>query len=180
MKLEYTVNKVNLVAGLTYFGLNTRKSKIFRFISFYVYPVIFAFIAFTEFQKNGFSMPAIFMMAGVIFLPLYQLFFKKLRFKSYFEKYVDKKLEFALGKQEVLEVEGSFIKSQNSMGESKLSLDALKSLTEVKEYYFLKVKNETFFVLPKEELNDFELNNFIEKILERTDIPVIQDPKWKL
>lgn len=180
MKLEYTVNEEGLVSCLVFYGLNTKKSKIYRVLSFTLFPAWMAFLAYDSFSKHGFS--TVFWVATVVglFLPVYQLFFKKRRFATYYKKYVNEKFAFALNKMESLEIEDTCFKLENPMGKGEVNLSTIEFIDEVKNFYFIKLKNQTNLVLPKQQLNEFEINRMIDKILEKREIRIGQDLKWEL
>lgn len=107
-----------------------------------------------------------------IFLLTYAFFIKTWLLKRHYGKYIDENLKRSFNKKTSIAIgEGDYIKSFSALGEGKFKIEVLKDITEYANYIFIKLENGAFFILPKEKINDFELNAFIDKIKSKVDIP---------
>jgi hypothetical protein len=118
----------------------------------------------------GFVMLAV-AVATYLFYPRYH----RWRLKSHFLKYSKKNYGSQFGQEESLETKIDHIISKNIAGEGKVKSTELESLTEIADYYFLKMKNGSSIILPKRDIKE---EKELVKELKKMGVPLIQELEW--
>ncbi len=90
--------------------------------------------------------------------------YHKWRLKKHFEKYSKKNYGTHFGQEESLETHTDYLVSKNISGEGKIDKSELEALTEIGDYFFLKMKNGSSIIIPKRFLkNPSDIENEIRK-----------------
>jgi hypothetical protein len=101
--------------------------------------------------------------------------YHKWRLKSHFLKFSKKNYGSQFGQEESLETKGDHIISKNIAGEGKVNARELESLIEIKEHYFLKMKNGSSIILPKRDILE---TKELKKDLKKMGVKMIKDLDW--
>lgn len=141
--------------------------------------MLFGWLSGQEFDKGDMTMGLFYLITGV-FLVTYILFIGKYLVKNRLMKMARSTHIDSFNTKEMVAVKEDVIYLKSVAGETLLNMGWLKEILEVADYFFIVTKNTSGIILPKNQLNDFEVNSFIEKILDKVDIPLTQDLKWKL
>ena len=177
MTLEFALEREDY---LNLYISQVKKGKVIYVLAIIIGTIslILGMLDFIESNDFGEMLP---LVPSGIFLLSYAFFLKTWLLKRHYGKYIDENLTSSLGKTTSLTIgEGEYIHSVSSLGEGKIKLEVLKEIIEYSNYIFLKIETGAFFILPKEKINDFELNAFIDKIKEKVDIPHSIDLKRTL
>jgi hypothetical protein len=101
--------------------------------------------------------------------------FHRWRLKQHFKQYSKKNYGNHFGQDEVLEIHSNYIISKNIAGEGKVLASELDLLTEIPDYYFLKMKNGSSIILPKRNIQEGEK---LKKELKKLEVPLQQQLNW--
>jgi hypothetical protein len=124
---------------------------------------------------TGSKIAGIFMLVISILTYLFYPRYHRWRLKSHFKKYSKKNYGSQFGQEESLETKTDHIISKNIAGEGKVLTSELENLTEINDYFFLKMKNGSSIILPKRDLsNEKDLVNELKTMR----VPLIQELNW--
>jgi hypothetical protein len=63
--------------------------------------------------------------------------------------------------------------------ETKLKFNEVIQITEINDYYFLGLKNESAIIIPKLKVDYFSLLKFMNRLTEKTNVTIYKNLSWK-
>ena len=167
MTLGYTIEKKDFVALMAYESINNQ-----RFNPTIATGIIFVFFALVS-LINGESFIAVSCVVSVLLIILgFNHFYSKGKFSSRINSKIES-TKSALFNEKIkltFETDDSIV-VETKFGVSKFNSLAFSELLEIENYIFLRFKTGEYTILPKEKINDFQLNAFIDKIKNKVDLP---------
>ncbi|MFA7273904.1 MAG: YcxB family protein [Crocinitomicaceae bacterium] len=134
-----------------------------------------AFLLTINLFVTGSQIAGLVMLVVAIFTYIFYPRFHRWRLKLHFTKYSKKNYGNHFGQDEVLEIHSNYIISKNIAGEGKVLASELDLLTEIPDYYFLKMKNGSSIILPKRDIQEGEK---LKKELKKLGVPLQQQLNW--
>ena len=181
MKLEYSLDKNDILENHLYIiskmkQLNKDKKELFIFIT-----SLLVLIDVVVFYKKKYFDFYIFIIITLLFI----VFHKKL-INSYYKFYTIWKVK------RLIKINPNFIGvkyieffEQGNISIEKqniIDITQVNSINEIKEYYFIRLKNKTSIIIPKAKItsnNKNEVNQFLKQLSENLNIEYIKELDWK-
>jgi hypothetical protein len=124
---------------------------------------------------TGSKIAAVFMLAISIMTYVFYPRYHRWRLKSHFKKYSKKNYGSQFGQEENLETQSDYVISKNIAGEGKVLSSELYDLTEIRDHFFLKMKNGSSIILPKRDIKE---EKGLVKEFKKMGVPLIQELDW--
>ncbi|HIP46557.1 MAG TPA: hypothetical protein EYG95_03250 [Campylobacterales bacterium] len=80
--------------------------------------------------------------------------FDKWQYKKHYAKHIDEHYTKRLEQENIIDFQEDWILASSEEGEGKIKYDALLTLHELKEYYFLSLSSGSSFIVPKKDVED--------------------------
>ncbi|WP_312090780.1 YcxB family protein [Chryseobacterium sp.] len=178
MNLNLSLNKEDFLEYHLFTASRSKtiiKQKRKNFIWVFAAIIIFGFNLYNN-SDNGliYFIPAcIIILIGIYFL-------QKWQYKSYYNKFIKENYKEKIGLKTNLIFENDELITKNSIAESKINYNSFKEISEIKDYYFLKLKTEESFIIPKNKIeNQEEFNKFISLMKTKYNVEEYVNLNWK-
>lgn len=168
MILEFQLEKRDYLASLMYQTLKKQKKAHKAILMFFAAALICIGFLPILFQDEQMS-TSIFIITG-LYLLFSQFYLKPKLLERRFRKYIEDNVPEIFKKNIRISLDNNHIVEETFIGISKFNFEGVKELIEVNNYLFLQLKNGGSIIFPKERINDFELNAFIDKIKAKVDV----------
>lgn len=164
---EYTLSKEDFVAHLK--SITSSHIKERKGYNKILMPVILiGFSAYLFWQESYLS--ASMTLCFAIFYWLLYNGKLNILFKNRYDALVEKTYKDLLGTQTKVYVEQDKIVRVNPFHHSYFKFSAVQKIIEDKSYCFITFKDANTIILPKDKLNDFEINAFVEMLKEKSGL----------
>jgi hypothetical protein len=142
-------------------------------------PIVYLILGLFLFVFADKVFALIFFGIGAAWYFLYPSFMRK-RYLKHFERYVDENLKNRFGKHVSLIFGEEYIDTIDYMGESKLKINEITEVNEIKSYIYLKFSSGESLIIPKIIINQKnEFNNWIKNLVQKLKIQHNLDLNWK-
>ena len=91
-------------------------------------------------------------------------------FENRYHQLVDKSYHYLIGTKTKVYLEQGKVIRVNPFHHSYFTIAGISKIEEDKDYCFITFKDANAIILPKQKLNDFEVNAFVEMLKEKTGI----------
>ncbi|WP_248722313.1 YcxB family protein [Seonamhaeicola sp. ML3] len=175
MKLEYTLDEDDFIQYHLFVASNSESIKKRRLIMRFLIPSIYLVFAFLEYSKGKTTLSIIFLVLSIIWFILYPIY-TKYRYRKHYIKSVNNNYKNSFFKPIKLEVTSDLIITEDFTGETKTKISEIKSLTEIKETFFLNITTNASIIIPKRGIKN--INHFKEEFVKLA-IPIENKLNWK-
>jgi hypothetical protein len=142
-------------------------------------PIVYLILGLILFLFADKIFALIFIGIGAAWYFLYPYYMRK-RYLKHFERYVDENLKNRFGKPVTLNFGEEFIDTIDYMGESKLKINEITEVNEIRSYIFLKFSSGESLIIPKNIINQKnEFTDWILNLIEKLKIKHNIDLNWK-
>ena len=164
MNLNYSLNEEDYLKYQLYTASKSKNIIKQKRRSFII--VLIAFIFFgVNIYNNDKSGLWFFIPICCIILILYP-FLLKWRYKSHYKKFIKENYKERIGLISNYNFEAETLNIKNSLGESKINYESFEQINETNDYYYLKLKTEESFIIPKNQILSIEKFKKILDILK--------------
>ncbi|MFC4687697.1 YcxB family protein [Epilithonimonas pallida] len=144
---------------------------------------IIVFIAFTFFGVNIYNKDKsglwFFIPICLIILMSYP-FILKWRYKSHYKKFIQENYKERIGLISNYNFDTETLNIKNSLGESKINYESFEQINETNDYYYLKLKTEESFIIPKSQiLSNVEFKQILNILKEKYAVKENIELDWK-
>lgn len=178
MKLEYSLNKEDFLQYQLFTASKSKniiKQKKRTFIWVIVFLIVSGFNIYNRFENwLIYFIPLCF----IIFLLSY--YSVQYQYKSHYSKFIKENYKEKIGLVSSLNFKNEELMITNSIAESKISYNSFLEIIEIQDYYYLKLKTEESFIIPKNIIIDKqEFEQVLLILKEKYNVKEIIDLKWK-
>ncbi len=144
-------------------------------------PIIYLILALIVYFSGQVS----FALALAVFGSLWFLFypqFERKRYYKHYKSFVKENFKDRLEKEAIINLGVEEIELIDESGNSKLKVEKIDEISEIENYYFIKLNKAAGLILPKRKIEDLEsVKEWIEKAVEKYQLKknVELDWKWK-
>lgn len=180
MQLEYSLDENDYLQYQLYAASKSKNIKSQRRKSFIIL-VILLLVLFFASIKSGQSFPYPIVILIVLLFAIYKWYETK-RYINHYRKNIAENYRERFGLISTLIFGENQIIEESKLGESKINYESLSQITEIQDYYFLKLITGQSLIIPKKVIpnqSDFTLK--LEEIKDRFNLEnnVELDWKWK-
>ena len=179
MKIEYTLDRVDFLeyqlfaASKSELIIKSRKRSRIRL------PITYLILGLILFVFTNLLYALIFIGIGITWY-LFQPFFMKRRYIRQYEKYIDENYSNRFGEKVTLDFEDEYIIANDCLGESKLKVQGITEINEIKNHIFIKFLSGESLIIPKKRISNLnELNSIVTRITSNLKIKHNIDPEWE-
>lgn len=177
-RLTFSYTMEDLFVRRLFVASQTPAIKNQRSRSFFLYTLLFAMIIAFEYTKHYTSVP-VKTLIGLFFVWLLSgNWLLKRYYKAHYRdtaRNFDKNL---INKVIELEISENRVWINENQIELTFKWEAIDRFTEINEYVFLKLKNETFIMIPKKGQDD-HLPDWISALAEKNKVMYARNFGWK-
>lgn len=176
MKLEYSLSNDDFLEHQLYIASKSERIIKKRQRTRVMVPILYLALGIFSFiQKDSYLMIIIFLTIAILWYVFYPIRSKKLHIKHY-QNHVDDHYKNRINKSCEIEFNEAYIFGKESSGESKINIEEVESLIELKNRFFLKLKSGLSLIIPRTAIkNSDDFKNEIAKL----NIPIIDELKWE-
>lgn len=181
MKIQYSIEKNDILVNHLYVISKMEKFGKDKKEIFFVILGFLSLINIVVLYKKKYFDFCFFIAITLLFI-----FFHKKAINFYYKFYSNwnvkkliKKNPKILGVKEFEFIEKSKITTETI---NIIDLTLINSINEIKEYYFIRLKNNTSIIIPKAKItsnNKNEINQFLKQLSENLNIEYIKELDWK-
>jgi len=175
MKINY---KLKLSDFLEYQLYASSKSKLhnktIKRTQFFV-PVVYIILGIYIFLTLNRVIGIISILLGLLWYIFYPKYAKR-RNKKHFEKHIIENYSNRVDKLIELEFTPQFMFEKELTSESKIMVQEIDKLIELKDYFFVQLKSKLTFVIPKHAISD---ENIFKKKISEYDVDYVNELSWK-
>lgn len=178
MKLEYSLNQEDFLQYQLFTASKSKniiKQKKRTFLWIILFLIVSGFNIYNSF-KNWlmYFIPLCF----IIFLLFYYLV--KYQYKSHYLKFIKENYKERIGLVSSLDFKNEELMITNSIAESRINYNSFSEIIEIKDYYYLKLKTEESFIIPKNMIyNKQEFEQILLLLKETYSVKETIDLNWK-
>ena len=176
MKLKYSLTNDDFLEHQLYEASKSKRIKNNRFKTRITFPIIYVIlgIAWLLINDRLFFPITMFLLAALWFL-FYPIRSKKNHIKHY-RNHIEETYKNRINKLVEIEFKEDYTYTKDSGSESKIKTSEIKTLIELKNHFFLKLKTDLSLIIPKKEIINIE--NF-KKEFVKLNIPIIDELNWE-
>ncbi|WP_442591489.1 YcxB family protein [Pedobacter sp. AW31-3R] len=113
-----------------------------------------------------------------IFIFLYS-FYQRWLYQRHYRKNIAETYKNRHGKPGWIEFTEDQLLSADFAGESKINLEQLEYIYEIRRYYLIKFKTAEVLIVPKAEIPEEDFRVIINRIIKKYNVPFTQELEWK-
>ncbi len=153
----------------------TQKNKRYKSWVF----ITVAFFALSYLLKNTNEFLAYYFLGvgvlSLIFYPFYQRYY----YKKHYSKFVNEKLQYKFGKENIIEFNEDAIYAKGDTGEGKINSAEIAEIIEIGTHYFLKFKSGDSIIIPKALIKNEMFVSELMTVLRNPAIILTKHLNWK-
>ncbi|GHV56986.1 hypothetical protein AGMMS49579_22230 [Spirochaetia bacterium] len=176
MKMETELQECDFLQYQLYTSSKMHSTKVKKTRDRIVFSSMFLIVGFFHyFSYDGAVYGLItFSVLSIIIFILDPIYFKIL-YRNHFSKYIKENYQDKIGKQGSMEIENGCIVLKDDTSETKIIIEKLKEIVELKTHYFIFINNTGSIILPK---ND-DANKFINILEKDFNVKLNKELDWK-
>ncbi|MBN1927908.1 MAG: YcxB family protein [Prolixibacteraceae bacterium] len=179
MRIEFTLKKDDFLTFQLFAASKSERIIKSRKNSRIRLPIVYFLLGLLLFVYADLVFALAFIGVGIIWYLLHPIFMKT-RYIKHFKKYIDETYKNRFGKPVTLMFDGDYIITTDYLSDSKLKINEITEINEIKEYIYLMFSSGETLILPKERIGNLnELNNLLTSIASRLNINHTIDLNWQ-
>lgn len=178
MELNYSLNENDFLQYQLYAASKSRQIKKSRNKSITVFIILCIFFSVLFYLMNN-EIPSFFILISLIIIS--GLYFQtKKRYINYYKKFIEENYKERIGLPCKMIFADTELIAKDYLSESKVKYESFSQINEIKDYYFLKIKTEQSFIVPKRVIiNDADFLNMLKVLQTEYQIILNQELDWK-
>jgi hypothetical protein len=178
-----TLNENDYLIHQLYIASKTPRIKKARIRSWILTTVAFLAMTYLFFESGNDALGFYFLILSLLSLALYP-FYSRWRYKRHYQRYIADTYKNRFGEECTLEINEDFILTKDRTGESKINCSEIEEISEIKDFYFLRLKTGGSIIISKVKTDAQELSRLEEGLRELVDKKGIKrnvelDWKWR-
>ncbi|MDD4993103.1 MAG: YcxB family protein [Paludibacter sp.] len=180
MRIEYVLDKEDFLQSQLFLASQSKQVTTSRRKSRLRVPVLYLILAFALFVIDENSVASVFIAIGGLWYIFSPVLYRK-RYIRFVEKYIDEHFVNRLGKPESISIGDEYIEILDYQGETKVKVTEITEVTEVRDYYFLKMSSGSCIFIPAYKLptQRKELGEVIVDLVETAGVKQTVNLDWK-
>ena len=176
MKIEYTLKQEDyLEHQLFAASISPRVNKQRIRAKFFIPALMLVVGVFMCVAEKNFLPMIGFICISLLWFFLYP-FRDRQRYKTHYTKYVKETFGSQMERQTVVEFEGDFVSARSGESESRMHVNEINEIYELKHIFLLRLKTGNF-ILPKSGMEN--LGSFLRELAVKYGIPFSERADWK-
>lgn len=179
MILKYTLQEKDYIQNLL-FNASSQQNILSKLKRSRIFLCSSLIIASLIFFNNGELTISISLLIFTVLSLLFYLQFEKRRYFKHYTRHIQRIHKNLDEKEMTLQFSEDFIFASDENIESKISYSELTSIYEIKDYFFIYIKGEQSFIIPKRQISDIlRLEKYLQEISIQLNISYQRDLHWK-
>ena len=129
-------------------------------------------------QNNTWAARYFFVLSGItlVFYP----FYSRWRYKNHYRKHVRETFKNSFDDDCTLDIREESIITRDNGSEVKVSTDQILEISEIRDYYFIKIRSGASFIIPKLKVDNLaRMEQDLKMLVDKKVIPFNVDLDWK-
>lgn len=186
MTLQYSLDENDLLQARLYAASKNKRIKkrrrrnwILMTFGYLLWGCLF-WSFYKRFSKNEFLHIACAFFILAILVAIFYPFYQRYYYKRFYKKRIIKKTKNKSESPSTYTFNDDFIGVKDDVAEAKMKLSNFEKISETENYFYLKIKNSSYFVTPKAKIPSVdEVRNKLSAIAQQFNIPYVSDLNWK-
>ncbi|MBE0655227.1 MAG: YcxB family protein [Bacteroidales bacterium] len=179
IRLEYQLVREDHVTFQLYIASKSERIKKKRRRTKFRLPLAYLLFAVIIYFVGEISLSLIFLLIGILWFLIYPKYEKRM-YEKHYQSFVEENFKTESDPEVVIELTEEKINATDKSGNSSIKIDAITAVDEIKDYFFIKLSPGQGLILPKSKIeNMIEFENWLNRVLEKYQIPKNIDLDWK-
>ena len=179
MVLEYSLDKPDFLECQLFIASKSERVIKSRRKARLVVPITYLILGLLLFLFTDIVFTLIFITIGLIWYLYYPYYIRK-RYVRHFEKALAESYKNRFGKLSLLKFGEEIIEITDYIGETKIRIQEIEEINEIKNYLFLKLSSGESLIIPKDKIKEEnEFRHYISMLTERFYIKYNVELNWK-
>lgn len=176
MNINYKLTYSDFLEHQLYTSSTSKLHNKKRFKARILIPIIYILLAiFTFIKNNNSSFPLILAAVAVLWFLFYPLY-SKWYYKKHFKKHLKENYKNRVNIHVEIYFDADFVNAKDVTSESKIKGTEIKELIETQNHFFLKLKTNLSFIIPKYAIENPDV---FKKVMANYGAAYVNELNWK-
>ena len=117
-----------------------------------------------------------FVALAAFFYPYYS----RHRYHKHYQNYIAEHYQGRIGIVQTLDFSPEQIESKSTIGEGLIHTREIKRITEIADYFFLRLSTDESLIIPKSQLSDLvTIKDYLRDLSQRNSCEYLEELNWK-
>ena len=106
-------------------------------------------------------------------------FYSKFYYRQYYSRFVKKHYKSRIDLMSRVSIKDDLIYLSDESGEASLEIREIKNISEIKTHIFVVFNSGMAIILPKDKIDTFRIETFVQKLEQQTGVARTSMPEWE-
>lgn len=179
MTLTYNLDQNDFLQHQLFAASKSDRIRKKRIRSWLILSCSWLLLSLAFYQAHNTFLANFFLAYGIITLIFYP-FYQRSYYKNHYAKFIGDTYKNRFGKTSNIMFTETAIETYDITGEAKINLTQIENVTEIVDYFYLKMKSGGHIIIPKYKINNSsEVREKLKALCDKLSIDFITDLNWK-
>ncbi|MCB1142086.1 MAG: YcxB family protein [Leptospiraceae bacterium] len=178
VEIEFSLSKEDYLVYQLYASSQSKVIKSSRFKNWLLIPILYLILGVILNVVLGQIYLFALSIIAVLWVLLYPFYSKYTYTKNYIRN-IDEIYGERFGKVCKIIITMEYLIMELPAEETKLKFPEVVQITEINDYFFLGLRNDSAIIIPKLKVDYFSLLKFMNQLTEKTNVTIYKNLTWK-
>jgi len=176
--LDYSLMKEDYLIFQLYAASQSKRIRRARLANWLVLPAFNILLFAYSISRELHSIIWLIIITTVVWIAFYP-FYSKYKYRKHYSNYINENYKNRVGIKGTISFDEEYFYLYDEVSESKLKIEELKEIVEIKDYFFIRNKQDLSIIIPKSKDESNVTEEFIKRLENALKIERIKKIEWK-